>query len=170
MTAMQKTPADGPPMLPGELIQGPIVVGADESDTAQHAFTTALDIALRHGNELIAVSAYRPLHHGEIRVARREVPRDVAWRLGPDAAIQTLHEDLREQAAAVGLTIECIARQGAPAKVIVDVATAKQAGLVIVGNAGIHGRRRLCGSVPDEVSRRAPCSVLIVDTARALAA
>ena len=168
MTAMQRHLAHAPPLLGADLIRGPIVVAVDESDTAP--FTTALDVALRLGNELIAVSAYQPLHHGENRVARREAPGDVVWRLGPDAAVQTLHEDLREQAAAVGLTIECVAHQGAPAKVIVDVATAKQAGLVILGNAGRHGRRRLCGCVSDEVSRRAPCSVLIVDTAHALAA
>jgi nucleotide-binding universal stress UspA family protein len=156
--------------LPTELIHGPIVVAVDEADTADRAFTTALDIARQHGNELIAVSAYQPLHHGELRVARREVPPDMAWRLGPDAAIQSLHEDLREQAAAAGVTLECVAREGTPAKVIVDVATTKHAGLVVVGNATGRGRRRLCGSVPEEVSRRAPCSVLIVEPARALAA
>ncbi|MEY2515282.1 MAG: hypothetical protein QOJ89_2640 [bacterium] len=158
------------PILPAELIHGPIVVGVDEASTAQRPFMTALDVAQRHGNELIAVSAYEPLHHGELRMARREVPPDMAWRLGPDAAVQALHEDLREQAAAAGVTLECIAREGAPAKVIVDVATAKQAGLVIVGNAATGGRRRLRGRVPDEISRHAPCSVLIVEPDRALAA
>ncbi|MEA2219295.1 MAG: hypothetical protein QOJ35_1921 [Solirubrobacteraceae bacterium] len=170
MTAMQSKPTYGPPILLDELIQGPIVVGVEESNSVGRTFTTALDVAMRAGSRLIVVSAYEPLHPGELRLARREVPRDVAWRLGPDAAIQTLHEDLTEQAAAVGMTIECVARQGAPAKVIVDVATAEQAGLVIVGNAETHGHRRRFRCVPDEVSRHAPCSVLIVDTAHALAA
>ena len=170
MTTMHSKATHGPLRLLDEPVRGPIVVGVDEHSGAGLTFTTALEIAMRGGNELIVVSAYQPLQPGELRVARREVPRDVAWRLGPDAAIQTLHEDLSEQAASAGMTIECIARQGAPAKVIVEVATANEAGLIIVGDAEPHGRGRLCRTTPDEVSRHAPCPVLIVDTAHALAA
>jgi nucleotide-binding universal stress UspA family protein len=36
--------------------------------------------------------------------------------------------------------------------------------LIVVGNRGMTGARRLLGSVPNSVAHRAPCSVLIVHT------
>jgi nucleotide-binding universal stress UspA family protein len=38
------------------------------------------------------------------------------------------------------------------------------ADLIVVGDRGMHGGRRLLGSVPNTVSHHAPCSVLIVST------
>ena len=34
----------------------------------------------------------------------------------------------------------------------------------MVGNKGMHGARRILGSVPNSVAHGADCSVLIVDT------
>ncbi len=45
-----------------------------------------------------------------------------------------------------------------------DIAAHLQADLIVVGNKGMQGGRRLLGSVPNTVSHKAPCSVLIVDT------
>jgi nucleotide-binding universal stress UspA family protein len=153
-----------------ELFSKPIVVGIDESQTAQHALRAALDLARSLGSELIVVSAYAPLREGELRASRREAPRDVAWSIGPDSAVRALLEDAREQAEAAGLTVECIARPGAAVPAILSVASDRGAGLVIVGNRGMRARRRLRGCVPDDVSHQAPCSVLIVDTEGAVAA
>ena len=47
---------------------------------------------------------------------------------------------------------------------ICELAEQLEADLIVVGNRGMKGGRRLLGSVPNSVSHHAPCSVLIVDT------
>jgi len=39
-----------------------------------------------------------------------------------------------------------------------------EADLIVVGNKGMKGVRRVLGSVPNAVAHRSPCSVLIVQT------
>ena len=54
------------------------------------------------------------------------------------------------------------ARQGDPADVLCAVAGEQGADVLVVGSKGMD--RRLRGSVPNTVSHKAPCSVLIVKT------
>ena len=55
--------------------------------------------------------------------------------------------------------------EGEPAEAILDAAEKTEADLIVVGNKGMTGARRfLLGSVPNNVSHHAPCSVLIVRT------
>jgi nucleotide-binding universal stress UspA family protein len=53
---------------------------------------------------------------------------------------------------------------GDPAEVILQVAAEVGADLIVVGNRGMHGARRVLGSVPNTISHQADCSVLIVQT------
>ena len=39
-----------------------------------------------------------------------------------------------------------------------------KADLIVLGSKGMQGARRVLGSVPNKVSHRAPCDVLIVQT------
>jgi nucleotide-binding universal stress UspA family protein len=153
-----------------ELFSAPIVVGVDASETSQRALATAIELARHLHCHLVVVSAYRRLHDSKTRFERRDAPADVAFRLHGDSAVQTVLDEARELAQDGGVAFECIAREGAPASVLVDVATELHAGLIIVGNRGMRGRGRLKGSVPNDVSHSAPCSVLIVDTAGFVAA
>jgi nucleotide-binding universal stress UspA family protein len=51
------------------------------------------------------------------------------------------------------------------ADALLDVAERVGAEMIVVGNKGMHGTRRLLiGSVPNTVSHRARCNVLIVAT------
>ena len=53
--------------------------------------------------------------------------------------------------------------EGEPAEAILNVAEETKADLIVVGNKGMTGARRfLLGSVPNNVSHHAPCSVIIV--------
>lgn len=45
-----------------------------------------------------------------------------------------------------------------------DVAEREKADLIVVGNKGMAGVRRVLGSVPNSVAHQAPCSVMIVQT------
>ena len=38
------------------------------------------------------------------------------------------------------------------------------AGLIVVGSQGMHGAKRVLGSVPNKVSHQARCNVMIVST------
>lgn len=63
-----------------------------------------------------------------------------------------------------GLEVVVHAATGDPAAAIVRIAEEEEADLVVVGNKGMKGTRRILGSVPNSVAHGAPCSVLIVDT------
>ncbi|MBA2763862.1 MAG: universal stress protein, partial [Thermoleophilaceae bacterium] len=54
------------------------------------------------------------------------------------------------------------ARRGDPADLLCEIAAEVGADLLIVGSKGME--RRVLGSVPNKVSHKAPCSVLIVKT------
>ena len=70
-----------------------------------------------------------------------------------------------EKRLAGGVKVKTVMREGEPADAIVDVAEEEKVGLIIVGNRGMTGAKRfLLGSVPNNVSHHAPCSVLIVHT------
>jgi nucleotide-binding universal stress UspA family protein len=56
------------------------------------------------------------------------------------------------------------ASEGDPADAIVRVAEDVEADLIVVGNKGMKGARRVLGSVPNSVAHRATCSVLILPT------
>jgi nucleotide-binding universal stress UspA family protein len=54
--------------------------------------------------------------------------------------------------------------KGDPADVLIAKADELGADLIVVGNKGMKGVRRVLGSVPNSVAHGAACSVLIVDT------
>lgn len=121
-----------------------IVVGTDGSDHARAAVETAAELAGALGAALHVVGAHR------FFVPERA---DVA------AAVADAAADLRGR----GLHVHEEVRRGDPALVLSDVATDRDARLIVVG-AGERGKaaRRLMGSVADLVSERAPCNVLVV--------
>ena len=68
-------------------------------------------------------------------------------------------------AAAKGITVEQHAPKGAAADAIVRVAEESDADLIVIGSVGMQGAKRIFGSVPNKVSHRTPCDLLIVQTA-----
>jgi nucleotide-binding universal stress UspA family protein len=78
-------------------------------------------------------------------------------------------ESILSQAAAsvrhAGLEPTTHAVRDDPADALLEVADKVGATLIVVGSKGMHGRRRFAlGNVPNKVSHRAGCSVLIVAT------
>ena len=64
-----------------------------------------------------------------------------------------------------GIEVQTHPVEGDPAEAILNVAEKTDADLIVVGNKGMTGARRfLLGSVPNNVSHHAPCSVIIVRT------
>ena len=56
------------------------------------------------------------------------------------------------------------ALEGSPPEELCKLAESDGYDLLVVGNRGMSGARRILGSVPDKVSRRAQTNVLIVHT------
>ena len=84
---------------------------------------------------------------------------------GRPAAAAAVLESARQDLAPTGAQLDFLAEDGDPASVIIDVAEELGADLVVVGNKGMHGPRRLSlANVPNKVAHHAPCAVLIVKT------
>jgi nucleotide-binding universal stress UspA family protein len=133
-----------------------VVVGADASDTATEAVRQAIELVKLTGGALHIVSAYRP---HQLSASGGE---DQALATGDLA--ESVLADHTSRARAAGVTAHAHARSGGAAEAICDVAEEVNADLIVVGNKGMAGVRRVLGSVPNSVAHRAPCSVLIAFT------
>jgi nucleotide-binding universal stress UspA family protein len=139
-----------------------IAVGTDGSDTAAKAVDFALDLAEKYGSHVVVASSYRPVSEGRLRQEQRDAPGEIQWSINPtedvDAALRSVEEDAKKR----GLKATTEAREGDPADVLCAIAEEHDADLLVVGNRGMQ--RRVLGSVPNSVSHKAPCSVVIVKT------
>ena len=133
-----------------------VVVGADASDTATEAVRQAIELVKLTGGKLHIVSAYRP------QALSAGGGEEQGLESGDLA--ESVLADHASRARAAGVASETHARSGAPAEAIVEVATEVKADLIVVGNKGMIGVRRVLGSVPNSVAHHAPCSVLIAFT------
>jgi nucleotide-binding universal stress UspA family protein len=144
-----------------------IVVGTDGSPTAAAAVRRAASVAQAEGGRLHLVTAYRSKQAWDQRREVEAIPEQYRWRASPGEVAEQL---LRATAAnlAPDIPVECHARPGDPADVLIEVVAETGARLLVVGNRGMRGPGRMVvPSVPNRVSHRAPCDVLIVDTSAA---
>jgi nucleotide-binding universal stress UspA family protein len=142
-----------------------IVVGTDGSDTAAEAVRQAVDLAKLAGAELSIVSAYEPVSKRRLEEEKDQAPRDVQYEIGPREDVNLVLDSAAAAARKEGLEVQTHPVEGDPAEGILDVAEKTNADLIVVGNKGMTGARRfLLGSVPNNVSHHAPCSVIIVRT------
>jgi nucleotide-binding universal stress UspA family protein len=131
-----------------------IVVGTDWSRTADVALARAVELARAFEAGLHVVSANEPSPapvsgQGD-RSARPDFQADVALRAALDR-LDGGEVDVEQHV----LTAD-------PAEAILTVADQRDADLIVVGNRGMQ--RRVLGSIPNTVSHRARCDVLIVQT------
>ena len=124
---------------------GRIVVGVAKTDSATGAVEAAVDLAQRYGAELHLVMAFDRAGGG------RDPRHDAEAHL---TAIQ----------ARTGAPSQIHTMPGDPADALLQVAEEVHADLVVVGNRGMKGARRILGSVPNSIAHGAGCSVLIVHT------
>ena len=137
-----------------------VVVGADDSSTAREAVMIAADVAQSGGAVLHIVTAYDPKS-----VRADDLPEELRFSaMHPaEALLRRLSVLVKER----GLEPVVHAAEGDPVDAIVAVAERVDADLIVVGNRGMKGVRRVLGSVPNSVAHKAPCSVLIADTTSA---
>ena len=142
-----------------------IVVGTDGSDTAEEAVSQAIDLAKLTGATLSVVSAFAPVSKRRIQGEQEGAPPDIANQIGPREDVNLVLDAAGAKARAAGVEVKTHPIQGDPAEAILSVAEQIKADLTEVGNKGMTGARRyILGSVPNNVSHHAPCSVIIVRT------
>jgi nucleotide-binding universal stress UspA family protein len=135
-----------------------IVVGTDGSDGAQAAVIKAGRLAAATGGRVVVVAAYGA------PAAAAMSPEVVALSSdGQERATAALRH-AAGQLEAAGVPHEVRAVCGGPAQALCDVAELERADTIVVGSRGMRGARRLLGSVPNAVSHKAPCDVVIVKT------
>jgi len=136
-----------------------VVVGTDGSDTADETVRHAISIAKLSGATLHIVTAYKPRP-----VRTGSVPEEFRDQLASDGSADALLEDQCSRARTAGIEVQGHTGTGDPAEAIVRVAEQEHADLIVVGNKGMAGVRRVLGSVPNSVAHQAPCAVFIVQT------
>jgi nucleotide-binding universal stress UspA family protein len=142
-----------------------IVVGTDGSETAAEAVRQAVDLAKLAGASVSIVSAYEPVPKRRIEGEQQEAPPDVQYEIGPREDVNLILDAAAAEAKKEGIEVQTHPVQADPAEAILNVAEQTNADLIVVGNKGMTGARRfLLGSVPNNVSHHAPCSVIIVRT------
>jgi nucleotide-binding universal stress UspA family protein len=123
-----------------------ILVASDGSPAGHKAGQIALDIAKRTGCQLTAVTA----GYGE---------------LDPKQA-KTIVRELAAEAKRQDIPLIPLTPGGRPEDAIIQVATAKETNLIIMGSRGLTGLKRLfMGSVAERVIGQAACPVLVVKDA-----
>ncbi len=142
-----------------------IVVGTDGSETASEAVRQAVDVAKLSGAQLSIVSAYEPVSKRRVEGEQLEAPADVQHEINPREDVNLVLEAAAAAARQAGVEVQTHPVENDPADALLNVAEETKADLIVVGNKGMTGARRfLLGSVPNNVSHHAPCSVMIVRT------
>jgi ubiquinone biosynthesis protein len=133
-----------------------IVVATDGSERAARAVGFAAEMAERYGADLVLlrvfVSEFTPGTQAGAAEATRFTREEAELRL-----------EAERRAGPRGRAR--VAAGEKPAYVICQVAEEEEADVLVLGNAGMTGRKEfLLGNVPNWVSHNAPCTVIIVDT------
>jgi nucleotide-binding universal stress UspA family protein len=139
-----------------------VAVGTDGSPTAAKAVDFALDLAKRYGARVVIISSYRPVSESRLRREQKDAPQELQWAINPAEDVEATLREAEELADERGLKWTSEAREGDPADVLVDLADEHRADVLVIGNKGMQ--RRVLGSVPNSVSHKAKCSVMIVKT------
>jgi ubiquinone biosynthesis protein len=140
-------------------VMGPVdrvMVGTDRSETAERAVRWAASFADRFGAELHIVQVVLPQNPSATQFGAAEGTRAAG-------AADELEHHAREIAGERGHAHVVIADD--PAMAIVNAAEAHVIDVLVVGNAGMAGRKEfLLGNVPNRISHNARCTVIIVNT------
>jgi nucleotide-binding universal stress UspA family protein len=135
-----------------------VAVGTDGSATAEAAVKRAAEIARRFDAKLVLLSAFSD--GGSSRGGGNDV--ELQWASNPAARVRSLLERGAAELKSAGIECEIRFDEGDPADVLVSLASECDADLLVIGNKGM--KRRVLGSVPNKVTHKAECSVLVVKT------
>ena len=135
-----------------------VMVGTDRSETAERAVRWAAAFADAYSAELHVVQVVIPLHPADTEHGTAEVTRA---RAAADE-LQTYATTIAGTRGHAHVVID-----DDPALAIVHATEEHDIDVLVVGNAGMAGRKEfLLGNVPNRISHNARCTVIIVNTTR----
>jgi nucleotide-binding universal stress UspA family protein len=142
-----------------------LLVGVDGSESSMRAVDRAAEIAAARDAELIVVCGYHPLTARE-QARITAALGDTRFRVtGTEAAEEAVEAAVRRATDAGAPRVERRLVVGDAVEALLTVSHERSADLVVIGNRGMNTLSgRLLGSVPSDISHRAPCDVLIVHT------
>jgi nucleotide-binding universal stress UspA family protein len=141
----------------------PIVAGTDGSATAARALDKAGELAQALGATVHVVSCHEVPSAASRSATTGGVPMPELDE-DPRANAQEIVEREAQRLGERGVETRTHVYGGDPAKGLMAIAADEAAQMIVVGNRGMTGARRVLGSVPNSVSHHATCSVLIVPT------
>jgi nucleotide-binding universal stress UspA family protein len=144
---------------------GSIVAGTDGSPTSLEAVAKAAELARLTSARLHLVCAFKPATASALAMTGA-VPMMISDG-ADDQARQEAEQALAhvaERIAGSGVAVTTHYRTQSPSGAILDVAESEHADLIVVGNRGMRGARRVLGSVPNSVAHGAHCAVMIINT------
>ena len=136
-----------------------MAVGTDGSGTAGEAVREAAEIARRFEAKLVLLSVYE---RSKASSAATSGNVELQWASNSSARVRSILEGLAEDLGKEGIDCETRADEGDAGEVLVRLAEECGADLLVIGNRGMN--RRVLGSVPNTVTHKAGCSVLVVKT------
>ena len=134
-----------------------VAVGTDGSGTAREAVKVAAEMARRFEASMVLLSAFR--ESGPTSDAGGD---ETPWAVNPAARLREILARQEEELRQEGIECSTLVDEGDPAEVLVRLAEECRADVLVIGNRGMQ--RRVLGSVPNTVTHRAPCAVLVVKT------
>src|ERR671911_2382135 len=133
-----------------------VMVATDRSETADRAVRWAATLANSYDAELLLLQVILPSNPGSTEGGQAEATRATF-------AAETLRQFASELAGPRGRAR--IVMDDDPARAILRVAEEDGVDTLVVGNAGMSGRKEfLLGNVPNRISHNARCTVIIVNT------
>jgi predicted unusual protein kinase regulating ubiquinone biosynthesis (AarF/ABC1/UbiB family)/nucleotide-binding universal stress UspA family protein len=142
-----------------DLMIGPVqrvMVGTDRSETAERAVGWAASFADRFSADLYVVQVVVPTNPAATEYGAAERSR-------AEAAQDELRTHVHQIAGERGHAVVVV--DDDPAMAIVRAAEDQGVDVLVVGNAGMAGRKEfLLGNVPNRISHNARCTVIIVNT------
>ena len=147
-----------------------VAIGLDGSKTAAKALDMAVEVARRFDAKIVLLSALRGSPPTSAGLASAGLaPAGLAidtveldWAFEKSAQMRHILESTESRLRRAGLDCSTLFDEGDPGDVLVRLAEECGADLLVVGSKGMQ--RRIIGSVPNRVTHKAPCSVLVVKT------
>jgi nucleotide-binding universal stress UspA family protein len=112
--------------------------------------------------ELHLVSAYKPLRGAHVAGAPEGAAK--VWQPLPYSRVEAILQEAEAAVRLSGVKARTHSSEEEPADALLSVASEVDARMIVVGNRGMQGARRVLGSVPNKVAHHADCNVLIVST------
>src|ERR1039458_8470777 len=130
-----------------------VLVATDGSETAAQAVRVATEMARTFGATLHLATVYRSGGGGTIKVP--DMTMAPPEGLDRDSVATTLIDSIASEARTKGVAVETHVVSGNVADSVVAIAEAQNIGLIVVGNKGMKGLKRVLGSVPNDIAHAA---------------